>query len=91
MHTVEELKKQQVGLRLHSYLIEEIDELSKEFSVNRSDIIEEAIRAYLQEQKAKMLYDEMENSIKELKEIKEGESNKELDTLEEFINELENS
>ena len=91
MHTVEELKKQQVGLRLHSYLIDEIDELSKEFSVNRSDIIEEAIRAYLQEQKAKMLYDELGNSIKELKEIKEQESNKELDTLEEFINELENS
>ncbi len=91
MHTVEQLKKQQVGLRLHSYLVDEIDELSKKFLVNRSDIIEEAIRSYIEEQKARLLYDELEESIKELKDIKDGKSTKKLNTLEELIDELENS
>ena len=91
MHMVEQLKKQQVGLRLHSYLVDEIDELSKKFLVNRSDIIEEAIRAYIEEQKAKLLYDELEESIKVLKDIKDGKNTQKLNTLEELIDELENS
>ena len=54
MHTLSQLEKQQVGLRLPKYLIEEIDEFTREYSLNRTDIIIEAINAYIKEQKTKM-------------------------------------
>jgi len=69
---------------LHSYLVDEIDELAKKFSLNRTDIIEEAIRSYISAQKEDMIYKDIENSFKELKES-------EFSTLEELIDELENS
>ncbi|MGM0518758.1 MAG: hypothetical protein ACQERD_03825 [Campylobacterota bacterium] len=43
MYTLDELEKQQVGLRLPRFLINEIDELTKEYSLNRSEIITESI------------------------------------------------
>ncbi|HHH19538.1 MAG TPA: hypothetical protein ENK86_03355 [Campylobacterales bacterium] len=92
MHTLAQLQKQQVGLRLHSYLVEEIDELTKQFSLNRTDIIEEAIKSYISQQKAIILYEGVERACSELKRIKEGDKRIEsLGTLEELIDELENS
>jgi predicted DNA-binding protein len=90
MHTLKQLEKQQVGLRLHTYLVEEIDELTKEFSVNRTDIIVEAIKSYISEQKANRVYDGLENAFKELQEIRSGKVNyATLDTLDSLIDELE--
>jgi metal-responsive CopG/Arc/MetJ family transcriptional regulator len=72
MHSLIQLEKQQVGLRLHAYLVEEIDELTKIFSVNRTDIIVEAIRSYISQQKADMIYNGIEDACIELKEIRDG-------------------
>ena len=36
MYTLHQLEKQQVGLRLPKYLIEEIDAFTKEYALNRS-------------------------------------------------------
>ncbi len=57
MHNLAQLEKQQVGLRLPKYLVNEIDEFTKTFSLNRTDVITEAIKSYISEQKAQMLYD----------------------------------
>jgi len=84
MRSLAELKKQQVRLRLHSYLVDEIDALAKKFSLNRTDIIEEAIRSYISAQKEDMIYKDIETSFKELKDS-------EFAILEELIDELENS
>lgn len=92
MHSLSQLEKQQVGLRLHGYLVEEIDELTKIFSVNRTDIIVEAIKSYLSQQRANMVYEGLENAFVELKEIREGKKNTStLGTLDDLINELEHS
>ena len=92
MHSIEQLEKQQVGLRLPKYLIEEMDALTEEFSVNRTDIITEAIKVYLEEQKEKRFYEGFEQSAKELKEVLKGNKDfSELTTLDELIDELENS
>jgi metal-responsive CopG/Arc/MetJ family transcriptional regulator len=56
MYSLRQLEKQQVGLRLHAYLVEELDELTKIFAVNRTDIIVEAISSYISQQKANMIY-----------------------------------
>jgi len=60
-----------------------LDEL-KEFGKNQNEIIMEAIKSYIKQQKAKKIYNEFENACVELK-------NQEYKNLDELINELENS
>ena len=50
MHSLAQLQKQQVGLRLPVYLVEQIDELTKEYNLNRTDIIIESIKYYIEKQ-----------------------------------------
>ena len=57
MHNLSQLEKQQVGLRLPKYIIDEIDELTKQFSLNRTDIVTEAIKSYIADQKSKLFYE----------------------------------
>lgn len=68
MYTLEQLEKQQIGLRLPKYLINEIDAFTKEFSVNRTDIVIEALRSYIEEQKEKYLFEkELLSRISDIK------------------------
>jgi metal-responsive CopG/Arc/MetJ family transcriptional regulator len=89
MNTLSSLEKQQVGLRVPKYLLDEIDEFTKNFSVNRSEVIIEAIKSYVETQKETIFYDEFKSSTKELKDTIENKNKK--DTLEDLINELENN
>jgi len=89
MHTLAQLKKQQVGLRLPVYLIEQIDEFTKEYNLNRTDIIIESIKSYLEKQEAQKLYDEFDMACKELKEVLDDPKKAdELQTLDELLDEL---
>lgn len=90
MNTLSSLEKQQVGLRVPKYLLDEIDEFTKTFSVNRSEVIIEAIKSYVEAQKENIFYSEFETSVKELKNSISSNNKKE-DTLEDLINELENN
>jgi len=88
MYSLEQLQKQQVGLRLPQYLLDDLDEFTKSFSLNRSEIIVEAVKSYVDEQKAKIFYNKFDESSKELKDtLNSDDSN--LQTLDELINELE--
>ena len=87
MHSLSQLQKQQIGLRLPQYLIEEIDDFTKEFSVNRTDIVTEALRAYLAEQKSRLFYERFDHSVKEAKQMIEAGSQE--TTLGDLIDELE--
>lgn len=89
MNTLSSLEKQQVGLRVPKYLLDEIDEFTKTFSVNRSEVIIEAIKSYVEIQKETIFYNEFETSVKELN--TSISNNKKEDTLEDLINELENN
>ena len=92
MHTIDQLEKQQVGLRLPKYLVDEIDAFTEQYSVNRTDIIMEAIKSYVSEQKVKVFYESFDASCKELKGF--TSANKDIDelkTLDGLISELENS
>jgi len=90
MHTLSQLEKQQVGLRLPKYLVDEIDTFTKQFSLNRTDIITEAIKTYVNEQKAKIFYDNFDDSCKELKTLVDDTQKRDsLQTLDELIDELE--
>ena len=90
MHTLEQLEKQQVGLRLPKYLVDELDAFTKQFSLNRTDIITEAIHTYVKEQKAKIFYDSFDNSCKELNLImNDTEKRDSSQTLDDLIDELE--
>jgi hypothetical protein len=89
MYALHQLEKQQVGLRLPKYLIEEIDAFTKEYALNRSELITESIKAFIQAQKERKLYDSFDDSCKELQGIlKKGTDN--LGTLGELIDELNN-
>jgi metal-responsive CopG/Arc/MetJ family transcriptional regulator len=89
MYDVAQLEKQQVALKLHKYLIDEIDEFTKEYVVNRADIITEAIKSYIHAQKEKNFYENFENSCNEVKMMIDGKMPE--TTLQEFINELDHS
>ncbi len=91
MHNLASLEKQQVGLRVPKYLLDEIDEFTKNFSVNRSEVIIEAIKSYVEQQKTNMFYSEFDEACLELKDVVSNKKNKEKDTLEDLINELENN
>ena len=62
MRDLASLEKQQVGLRVPKYLLDEVDEFTKKFSVNRSEVIIEAIKSYVEEQKSNIFYKEFEES-----------------------------
>ncbi len=87
MYNLSQLEKQQVGLRLPRYMIDEIDELTKQFSLNRTDIVTEAIKSYIADQKAKMFYESFDTSCKELKAVMNGDLPP--TTLRELIDELD--
>jgi len=88
MHAPNQLEKQQVGLRLPKYMIEDVDELTERFSLNRTDIITEALRSYIAQQKEKMFYDQFREGVRELKGALDGEREN-LVTLDELIDELD--
>ena len=48
---LEKLQTQQVGLRLATHLVEEIDDLIKDFNLNRTSFIAEAIKECIAKQK----------------------------------------
>ncbi|MGB6329567.1 MAG: ribbon-helix-helix domain-containing protein [Halarcobacter sp.] len=91
MHNLSSLEKQQVGLRVPKYLLDEIDEFTNKFSVNRSEVIIEAIKSYVEEQKANIFYSEFDEACIELNKTITKKSSKDNDTLEDLINELENN
>ena len=72
MYSLSQLEKQQVGLRLPRYLIEQLDELASSHSLNRTDLIFEAIRSYLEKQKEERFYEEFAQGVSELKQIQKG-------------------
>lgn len=91
MHDLAQLEKQQVGLRLPKYLVDEIDEFTKQFSLNRTDVIVEAIKSYVSEQKAKIFYDKFDEASKELSDVIKNKQTDSLQTLDGLIDELEHS
>ncbi len=87
MYTLAQLEKQQVGLRIPKYLVDDIEEFTKKFSINRTDIIVEAIKSYIQAQNVDMFYSQFDKSCKEAKAMIDGEmEEKSLDGL---LDELE--
>jgi predicted transcriptional regulator len=92
MYSLSQLENQQVGLRLPKYLVDEIDEFTEEFSLNRTDIITEALKSYIAEQKEMRIYEGIENGFSQLRDIQNGKIDPNtLGTLDEFIDELKNS
>lgn len=92
MHSLAQLEKQQVGLRLPKYLVDDIDEFTEQFSLNRTDIITEALKSYIAEQKEKMIYEGIEQGFSQIRDIQNGKLDVDtLGTLDELIDELKNS
>ncbi len=89
MHSLEQLQKQQVGLRLPKYLVEQIDEFTKQYKLNRTDIIIESIKSYMEQQEAQEFYNNFDKGCKQLKEILDDPKKAdELQTLDAFLDAL---
>ena len=89
MYSLAQLQKQQIGLRLPNYLIEQIDEFTKEYSLNRTDIIIESIKSYIEKQEAEEFYKSFDKGCKQLKEVlNDPKKADELETLDEFLDAL---
>ncbi len=89
MRPLTQLRKKQVGLRLPEYLVNDIDSLAQEHQLNRSDVIIESIKSYIQLQADNEFINSFDKSCKELKEIiKNPEKSNSLKTLDDLIDEL---
>ncbi len=93
MRNLKELQKQQVGLRLPRYLIDDIDEFTQNFSLNRSEVIVEAIKSYIKEQKLNNFYEQFDDSCQQISShlSEPQQTNTKLQTLDELIDELEHN
>lgn len=89
MHSLKQIEKQQVGLRIPTYLVKEMDELTSDYDINRSTFITEAIQSFIKEQKQKIFYEGLEQAVKEMKMMMDGKLPK--ITLQETIDELRNN
>lgn len=91
MHSIDKLERQQIGLRLPKYLVDDIDALTKEYALNRTDIIIEAVRSYIVEQKEQRFYVGFEASCKEIKEMLSTTEPNSFETLDDLIDELDDN
>lgn len=87
MYSLTQLEKQQVGLRIPKYLVDDIEEFTKFFSVNRTNIIVEAIKSYIQIQNEDLFYSQFDKSCKEAQAMIDGKLEEK--TLSGLIDELE--
>ena len=69
-------------ISLPKNLITEFEEISNYYKTNTTELIINALQNYLQEQKTKLLYKKFDKSAKELN------NKKNLQTLDEFLDEL---
>lgn len=90
MYSLAQLEKQQVGLRLPRYLVEQLDALAENHSLNRTDLIFEAVRSYIEKQKEAIFYAEFQAAAQDLKALQNGK-NIETSNLQDLLNELEHS
>ena len=89
MYSLVQLQKQQVGLELPNYLIEQIDECTEKYQINRTDIIIESIKSYMEQQEAQSFYNEFDMACKELKEVLDNPNKADkLQTLDELLDDL---
>lgn len=89
MHSLAQLQKQQVGLRLPVYLVEQIDEFTQKYELNRTDIIIESIKSYLENQEIQEFYNDFDVGCRQLKNILDDPKKADkLETLDDFLDEL---
>jgi len=88
MYNLEQLQKQQVGLRLPRYLLDDIDEFTNNYSLNRSEIIIEAIKSYIEDQKMKDFYNQFEGSCQQLSKVLANKKEVKLKSIDELVNEM---
>lgn len=88
MHSLSQLEKQQIGLRLPRYLIEQMDDLAADHAVNRTDLVTEAVRAYIEEQQAQRFYDEFAEASDKMASIARSQSDEQTGSLDELIDDL---
>jgi metal-responsive CopG/Arc/MetJ family transcriptional regulator len=86
MHSLEKLQTQQVGLRLATHLVEEIDDLIKDYNVNRTSFIAEAIKEYIAKQKEEKTYQRIDEALFEVKQAIDG--NIKLKSAESLLDEI---
>ena len=93
MHSIKELEKQQVGLRMPTYLLNDIDEITSKYKVNRSEILIEAAKSYIASVKEKEVYERLGEAMQEVKLMMDGKIPKisARDTIKQLKNELENT
>lgn len=72
MHTISGLKKQQVGVRMPTYLLNDIDKISNKYKVNRSEILIESAKNYVASVKEKEVHKRLEEAMKEAKLMIDG-------------------
>ena len=74
MQTLANIQKQQVGLRVPKYLLDELDSFTQSYDLNRSEMIIEAIKAFIQTQKEHEFYASFKEASIELKEYQNNPS-----------------
>lgn len=65
-------KKQQVGFRMPTYLLNEVDGVVSKYEINRSEFLNEAAKDYLQAIKEQEVYSRLDEAMQEVKLMIDG-------------------
>jgi CopG family transcriptional regulator / antitoxin EndoAI len=72
VHNVADLQKRQVGLRMPVFLLNDIDKITKKYKINRTDILIEATKSYLEQVKENEVYQSLGQALAEVRQMTDG-------------------
>ena len=93
MRPIAELEKQQVGLRMPTYLLNDIDEITSKYRINRSEFLIEAAKSYVDSVQEDDVHARLGEAMQEVRLMMDGKipTISARDTIEGLKDELKNT
>ncbi|SHA08069.1 hypothetical protein BTHERMOSOX_864 [Bathymodiolus thermophilus thioautotrophic gill symbiont] len=76
MHSIPELETQQVNLNIPTYLLNDIDEITEKYKVDRSEVLIEAAKSYVASIVEQDVHERLYKAFQEVRQMREGKTPK---------------
>ncbi|CAB5501861.1 hypothetical protein THERMOS_1465 [Bathymodiolus thermophilus thioautotrophic gill symbiont] len=76
MHSIQELETQQVNLNIPTYLLNDIDEITEKYKVDRSEVLIEAAKSYVASIVEQDAHERLYKAFQEVRQMREGKTPK---------------
>ncbi|WP_122951381.1 hypothetical protein [Bathymodiolus thermophilus thioautotrophic gill symbiont] len=76
MHSIQELETQQVNLNIPTYLLNDIDEITEKYKVDRSEVLIEAAKSYVASIVEQDVHERLYKAFQGVRQMREGKTPK---------------